>query len=727
MIKTAKQLTKFVVDMKRTYRLKQYITLCLLAIANPAFAQEENMNTIADIHHLAAYMVATLLIAVFVMIFSNRLYNYRLRAANIDAQRQNTQLSLVLDNSKTQIWTYHPNREYFTLFLEHGEKRTSYSAINFSTFYDHNDFNKMLQVINDVKDRKLEKGALTMRGKKPTDGEKDSPQKIFDVNIAILKKNMDGELVILGIQKDITEEKQKEEYASNLALRYHTVFNSSLVDMIYYNAEGIMTDINEKACETFEVKDREALLASKPNINDVPALRDLDLKTMDQLHSSSITPIHEVEHPIGTLFKNYWGSRNTYYEQIVSPVHDQEGNLDGVVMAGINITEMVESQHHQKWASQQLAQKTKDIQAYIDNINYTLRVSKVQIVNYDPERHELEIYSDLNQLQYRLPQVRCLTLLRQYERRRAKGLIRRMDLCHPKNFSARFETIFRDTERRNIFLTFNMVPVTEKDGTVHYFGMCQNSTEMVYTEHKLQVETEKALEAESLKSTFLKNMSHEIRTPLNAVLGFAELFNNPHAEEDEPIFAEEIKRNTGELLQLVNDILYLSRLDAKMEEMTIEECDFAALFEGYCYMGWTNISPNVKISVENPYNHLIIAIDAQHLGKVIQVLCEHAVLNTSEGSIRAKYEYRHGELSISIEDTGRGLSKEEQKRVFERFARSEVGGDYSTGLDMPIIKELIEQMGGSIELQSELGKGCTVYVIIPCKMTNMEKKTEITI
>lgn len=95
-----------------------------------------------------------------------------------------------------------------------------------------------------------------------------------------------------------------------------------------------------------------------------------------------------MEHPIGTLSKSYWGTKNTYYEQIVSPVHDQEGNLDGVVMAGINITEMVESQHHQKWASQQLAQKTKDIQTYIDNINYTLRVSKVRIVNYDPERHE---------------------------------------------------------------------------------------------------------------------------------------------------------------------------------------------------------------------------------------------------------------------------------------------------------------------------------------------------
>jgi signal transduction histidine kinase len=349
------------------------------------------------------------------------------------------------------------------------------------------------------------------------------------------------------------------------------------------------------------------------------------------------------------------------------------------------------------------------------------------MVNYVPERHEMEIYSDLNQLQYKLPQIRCLTLLRQHERRRANGLLLRMDHRHPNNFRATFETIFHDQEGRSIFLTFNMVPVTEKDGTLHYFGMCQDNTEMVYTERRLQVETEKALETEALKSTFLMNMSHEIRTPLNAVLGFAELFNNPHAEEDEPVFAEEIKRNTGELLQLVNDILYISRLDAKMEVMRIEECDFAAIFEGYCYMGWSSIGAEVKVSVENPYNHLYIAIDAQHLGEVIQKICEHAALNTNKGSIRAKYEYRHGELNISIEDTGRGLSEAEQKRVFERFARSESGGNYSTGLDMPIIKELIEQMGGSIELQSAPGKGCTVYVIIPCVMSSMEKKTEITI
>ena len=103
-------------------------------------------------------------------------------------------------------------------------------------------------------------------------------------------------------------------------------------------------------------------------------------------------------------------------------------------MAGRNITEMVESQHHQKWASRQLAKKTRDIQAYIDNINYSLHVSNVRMINYNPDTHVLEISSDLNNPLYKLPQIRCVTLLQKYERRRAKGLFQRMDRRHPGTF-----------------------------------------------------------------------------------------------------------------------------------------------------------------------------------------------------------------------------------------------------------------------------------------------------
>ena len=248
---------------------------------------------------------------------------------------------------------------------------------------------------------------------------------------------------------------------------------------------------------------------------------------------------------------------------------------------------------------------------------------------------------------------------------------------------------------------------------------------MTYTEMRLMEETKKAQETEELKNTFLLNMSYEIRTPLNAVLGFAELFNSPHDVEDEPVFAQEIKRNTDELLNLVNDILFISRLDAKMVEFPKEPSDFATLFDGWCYMGWSALNPQVKTAIDNPYNHLVLNIDEQHLGQVIQKLCTCSANYTNEGVVRAKYEYHHGELNIVIEDTGRGVKKELLPHIYERFFKDDQNKISNTGLDIPIVKELVEQMGGQLEIQSEQGKGTTCYVMIPCEMISREKKTEI--
>jgi signal transduction histidine kinase len=143
-------------------------------------------------------------------------------------------------------------------------------------------------------------------------------------------------------------------------------------------------------------------------------------------------------------------------------------------------------------------------------------------------------------------------------------------------------------------------------------------------------------------------------------------------------------------------------------------------------MGLSALNPGVNIQVENPYTHLMVKIAEENVGEIIQKLCAHAARATTSGTIRTKYDYRHGELNITIEDTGKGISQENLPHVFDRFARSENDDQSDTGLEMAIIKEEVEQMGGSIELQSEKGKGTSAYVIIPCEMTAMEKKnTEI--
>jgi signal transduction histidine kinase len=694
-------------------------TLLMLLFSATAYAQAENWNTIADRYHLSAYLVAVLLIGVFVLIFSNRLYYYREQEVSNHAKQLNAQLALVLNSNKTVVWTYDVTK-IFTLISSDTVTKAVYAPFDFSQFYNHDDFGELRTKLTNVLIENSLSETLLVRSH--------NGQNTYEINISVLKRDQKHHPVtLLGVQRDITESKRRGEKTHELSLQYQTVFNSSLVDMIFYGPDGRLVDLNEKACETFMIADRHSFLKKNVHINDIPSYRHINIDELyDSIRLSSITDIDQVKQEDERI-PDLKLEGTCYYEAILSPIRDENGKLHGVMAAGRNITEMVESHHKQEEEVQFIQKTTKQIQAYIQNINYTLKASGVRLITYHPRRHELLIFSDLNKVQYRLSQIRCASLIHESDRRKLRGLFMRMDQGKAGNISEVLHTIFHDPQRRDIYMNFSLIPMTDKDGHVtQYFGLCRDETEMKYTEMHLIEKTKKAQETEELKNTFLLNMSYEIRTPLNAVLGFAELFNSPHDVEDEPVFAEEIKRNTDELLSLVNDILFVSRLDAKMVEFTKDACDFATLFDGWCYMGWSALGPNVKVVIDNPYNHLVLNIDEQHLGQAIQKICTCSASYTDEGMVRAKYEYHHGELNIVIEDTGKGVRKEVMPHVFDRFVKDDQNKITSTGLDMPIVKELVEQMGGQFEIQSELGKGTTCYLMIPCEMISREKKTEIT-
>lgn len=715
----------------RTYQyLQRSIVLCLTLVGPMVVqAQTEDIKTIFDIHHLLGYLVAGFLITVFVMIFYNRLIFFRERDVTQQSKQLIDQLSLIMTANKTEVWIYNVKQDLYKTLAGEKTSEATYSPFEFSQFYDREDFVELLKTMSKMRESVVESKTLLVKGasfKSEANGEFQNFQRIYKITVSILRKGKSGFPVqILGTQRDITEEQKRIEQAQRTALRYQTIFDSSLVDMIFFDGEGTMLDINDKACESYFVKDRKALIAQKPKYTDWPSMRDIDLSADSSISCSSIIDIKGVDHPVGSLNAQDWGGEKIYFERTTTLLRDKDGHLNGIMMAGRNITDMVISYHRQKKISQMLERRTHDIQQYIQNINYSLKVSEVRLVNYHPYTHELEISSDLSTTDYTLPQLRAFIMIHPDDYGKAERLFCRMDRLHLGSFSETIRTIMRDEQGRSVYLNFNMMPITDRDGEVtHYFGMCRNETEMTYTEQKLQEETEKAKEEERLKDMFLLNMSHELRTPLNAVIGFAELYNSEHNEEDEPIFAEEIKKNTGELLALINDILFLSRLDAQMIEYNYQECDFALMFEGWCYMGWSNLQPNVKAVVENPYNRLLVKIDQQNLGTVIQKLCLHSGNTTKEGTVRGKYEYRHGELTITIDDTSKGMSKKEISDAFNRFSAEDSFDKEGTGLDLPIVKELIEQMGGTIEVQSEVGKGTTFFVTLPCEMMTLEKKVQ---
>lgn len=711
---------------KNSNNIKLYLLAVLILFSTSASAQEENMDTIFDIGHLMAYLVAALLISVFLMIFFNRVYFYKERDTNMKARRLNGQLALVLGSNKTTVWSYDKQKNVFNYLSSADGFNTNIMPIDFSQHYDRADFLEMRKLCYDILAGESITESIFVKGSTP-DAASDV-QHIYEIDLSIMHRDRHGKpAVILGIQRDITETKTTTENTQKLMLRYHTVFNDSLVDMLSYDADGTMIDINEKACETYGVKDREALLRRKVNFRDIPVYHGVDYRETDSVQFTSILNTEQCKVLMENVPEVNLGNE-MYYEVMVNTIRDDKGEVTGVVVAGRNITEMVESNKHQEQSTKLLEQSNRDLKSYVENINYSLKVSEMQLMNYNPDNHVLEISSSLDKTLYNLSQLRAVTLIHESERRKAKGLFLRMDRRHPGAIGNTLRTKMRDALGRDIYLNFSMMPIQDANGRItHYFGMCRNETEVAYTEMKLREETEKAQETEQLKNTFLLNMSYELRTPLSAVVGFAELFNGEHSAEDEPVFAQEIKQNTNELLNKINDILFISRLDARMIEFNYQETDFATQFDGWCYMGWSILPPTVKTVVENPYSQLMARIDSQNLGMVIEKICAFSASQMTEGIVRAKYEYRLGELTITIEDNGRGISKNDLPHVFERFARNESNEHFGSGLDLPIVKELVEQMGGSIEMQSEEGKGLTIFLTIPCESSNFEKKSEIMI
>ena len=673
-----------------------------------------------DISYSYVYLIAGLLISVIAMVVYNRLTYYKEKRITAKVQRLNSQLTLIMDANKTDAWTYNTKKNQFKVLSKKNLTETLYTPFEFSQLYDRDDFVQIQKSIANLQNREQITDTLTVKSAHQSDVD----TKTYEMTLSVLHRDRhDMPYEILGTQRDITEEKKRANENKELMMKYHSVFNSSLVDMIYYDADGNLSELNEKACETFGVKDPQSLIQRKMKMTDIPSYRDIDIHTLENTQMSSITDITQVK-ATDERVPEVTRSGKIYYEAMLGPIRDKRNSLLGVIAAGRDITEMVEANHRQKESSMLMEKRSKDLQQYIRDINYSLKISDSRLVNYYPDNHTLEMLSDISGKGTTLPQLRAIAMIHPDDRKLAKSLIIKMDRHYKGALSSTLRTKLKDKDGRDIHLNFSMMPITDTEGRVtHYFGMCRNETEMAYTEKQLQEETAKAQEEEQLKNSFLLNMSYELRIPLHAVIGFAELFKTEHNLEDEPIFAREIKKNTDVLLSLINDILFISRLDAHMIEYHYDVCDFAALFENWCQTGWSAANGWVNRIADNSYNSLLVKIDSQNLGTAVQKLCCYSALTTSKGSLKSRYEYLHDELIIIVEDTGYGMEFDDVPKAFDRFiGDSKQKRRIGTGLDLPIVKELVEQMGGTIDVLSEPDKGSTFFMSIPCEMISFEKK-----
>ncbi len=240
-------------------------------------------------------------------------------------------------------------------------------------------------------------------------------------------------------------------------------------------------------------------------------------------------------------------------------------------------------------------------------------------------------------------------------------------------------------------------------------------TQLKETEKQLTLAKEKAENADLSKSAFLANMSHEIRTPLNAITGFAEVLASANTEEEKAQYQEIIKMNADLLLQLVNDILDMSKIEAGTLEFVYTKVDINLLLSDLrqlFQMRVNDAGKNIQIIAEPSRPSCSIETDRNRVAQVLSNFTTNAIKFTQEGTISIGYEARDTELYFYVTDTGAGIPADKLPEVFGRFVKLNKDKK-GTGLGLSISKTIVNKLEGQIGADSVEGKGSTFWFTIP--------------
>lgn len=644
------------------------------------------------------YLVAIGGVLALIMFIIGVIYRTQAQRINKANERQNKRLALIMRTSKLRMWTFDVQTQLFSWHNDNGQVLFTYSIDEFAQRYSPEDFEKLRDAIKKLtyikrpKNGEEENITLQLKALDSEDGDKQLHD--FMVTLSVLRRDEEGKpAIIIGTKKDITSQQASIRASEEHLLRYWAIFNTPMLGIVFFDRDGKLNNINQKACDTLGLQ-KEEVMAQQLDFHEL-----LDIP-------QDITPeeANGYKHGFTQL-------------QTVRGDHDE---LIGVFAFMRDNSPFEQKQQQLQETEKTLDQKNKELSNYIDNINYILERGAMRLVSYSPTSHTITIYRKTNQTQLVLTQTRCMTFIDNRHQRKVIHMLNDMDDRLNKKLQADIKTNIRIRGGLMLYLQFQFFPVKDKDGQItEYSGLCLDISELKKSENLMMLETIKAQEIEHTQNKFLNNMLQEIRTPLNIVV---ELAGEIKADkpDDNDRNTDIILNNVNQLLYLINNILYMSRLEAHMVEINKQPADFAEVFRAHCMNGWSQYRrDSVRYIVESPYENLVVDIDESNLGVVIERLIALSARNTHTGSIRARYDYIGRKLMIFIEDTGIGISKDVLQHIQKEFSDNTNSSD---GLNLSICKELIDQMGGTFDINSEQGLGTTVWITLPCQASSIKRR-----
>ena len=501
-------------------------------------------------------------------------------------------------------------------------------------------------------------------------------------------------------QDEAIRERQALDRSEKL---FRNIFANIPAGVEIYDTDGFLVDVNNKNIEIFGIRDKADVIGI--NLFENP---NLSPQLIEQIRDRDIVDFrldYEFENVEGYYPSGKRNKINLYTK--ISKLYDSKGNFTGYAFINIDNTERMDA-----------------LNRICDFENFFLLISDYAKVGYaksnllDRKGYAIkQWYKNMGEDENTPLSdiIGVYSKMHPDDRKRILDFLYKARLGEVRDFKGEIRILHPWTEAQWNWVRTNVVvnQYQPENGVIELISVNYDITELKETEAKLIDAKEKAETADRLKSAFLANMSHEIRTPLNAIVGFSSLLVQGENPEEREQYMAIVEENNELLLQLISDILDLSKIEAGTFDFVKQELDVNQLCEDMVRTMKLKARPGVEVVFDHRLPECIIVSDRNRLNQVIANFMNNAIKFTSTGSIRLGYgQVETNLLRFYVADTGIGIIQEKQAEIFDRFVKlnSFVHG---TGLGLSISKSIVEQLGGTIGVESESGKGACFWFTLP--------------
>lgn len=712
--------------MKKNGEISQMLDKWLY-LDDPESSSSEFSNVLPM---MCVFVVVSIVLFCLIRYFKHNVQNRKLAEAR-------TLMRLTLHSNKIKVWMYFPEARAYAWMTNDGRVNKFYSPFDFSRFFPDGNFSVLHRHVMNALAGKEDIPQETMRCYSVT--EKD---KVLDVEVMIrrLLDDYDKVYLICGLQTDITESKAMLSGMKLMGECYHTAFMMARGTVMRFDATGRLVNFNEMGLYRMGIDNPEKFYAEGYSIYDVDLLEDVDIDNCpNDLRLTHITRNGDLKNV------NYFNSKYCNPKPFTLPGYT---TFDGVPRPGVEVspegyydlhfiktvnnkgkiisymlfvndkTDEVRAIMQQREKRRRLKEIEECKQLLLRRRDYMLKETGVRMVSYNPSRKELAIFENESKVVSPYSQVGLLEIIDPGDVKKVCSTLLQLDaLCRDDiTLEVKTQRLNDCGEMRHFRL--NMRPSFDADDKVmFYYGTCHDITESVYTHKKLLEETKIVRDTELVKSGFLKNTSYSLRQPLVVIQRSIHSLGEGVTEEQQQELVGSITGNTRRLIALSDDTLLLSRIEAGLLTVRREPMDFVQLFLTTVNDTLDQYpSSTVTRTIENTYEHLLLKFDATLLQRILHEAVALSARYTTIGNITVRYMYIKDKLSIAIQDNGQGIPPNVAQRLFE----SHIGDEYTlqergahvSGLEMPICKALVDMFGGHIDVETNPGRGTSIYITL---------------